>query len=418
MKYFLLTLILTLSASLADAQNPPNNMDPTSAVKEDILKYYNNEDYDNARILLEKNLQFAWCQNILGIMYCQGYGVKQDSSRGVELFTRAAKSGLPTAQYNLGRAYEQGDGVEKNVVIALEWYKKASEQNYPLAFYAIGALYEFGNDVNKDAETAYKWFREGASLGSDACENALDVDRLRRDAIKGDAEAQYLYAVKLDDKKLWTDSNSVSEAIDWLKSSADKGYGRANGVMALVSASNKDFASADNYLAESGDSSKRFQIGYTKLISINGIKALVKYLKNNPGVSITNYGPTHNDAPFLFERNDTVYVCASNKGKAGLLKLDKVGNRICHDEIPLAYNYIVPVMHEFLPFIDLVDGAEDDICFIISPYIYTRPRTEDGLRALDMKGNETEYSTYSSKVSVIETPDGFVYDSDRGSYIE
>ncbi len=70
----------------------------------------------------------ANAQNMLGMCYCNGYGVVYDYEEAVKWYKKAADQGLVVAQFNLGWCYETGVGVEANIDEAKEWYKKAAEQ--------------------------------------------------------------------------------------------------------------------------------------------------------------------------------------------------------------------------------------------------------------------------------------------------
>ena len=75
-------------------------------------------------------------QNMLGVMYFKGQGVRQDFAEAVKWYRKAAEQGLAQAQANLGRMYDNGLGVPRNYVVAHVWYTlaaanfSASEKEY------------------------------------------------------------------------------------------------------------------------------------------------------------------------------------------------------------------------------------------------------------------------------------------------
>jgi len=247
---------------------------------------------------------------------------------------------------------------------------------------------------------------------------AQDSDAsLRQKAIVGDAEAQYNYGLSVRDYAIWNNGDRMSESLDWLKSSANQGHEKANAFLGLLSLAEGDLKKSTDYLSSVHYSSKIVDDLNTIYLSTNGIKILATYLSENPNVSITKYGPMGNDAPFVIEKNDTIYVCASKNGKAGLLKLDMSGNRIGHDDIPLAYDYIVPMYGEALSLSDAVKDAEYHICFIVSPYFYKIQRNESTIRCLNIFGQEQARSIWGSEAARVLLPKNYFIDSEKGSFI-
>ena len=74
----------------------------------------------------------ANAQALLGKMYEEGVGVKQDNVKAVKWYRRAAEQGNAEAQSMLGVGYLFGEGVQVNKSLAKEWLGKAcnkGEQN-------------------------------------------------------------------------------------------------------------------------------------------------------------------------------------------------------------------------------------------------------------------------------------------------
>lgn len=65
--------------------------------------------------------------------YYEGDTFIQDYKKAADLWIKAAKQGLPEAQYGLGLLYETGNGVAKNESEALKWYDKAAGQGFEKA---------------------------------------------------------------------------------------------------------------------------------------------------------------------------------------------------------------------------------------------------------------------------------------------
>ncbi len=67
-------------------------------------------DYAKARTLLLPLAEAGnpVAQNAIGVLYMEGWGVKQDYSVALKWYRNAANSGDPRARYNLGRMYDNG----------------------------------------------------------------------------------------------------------------------------------------------------------------------------------------------------------------------------------------------------------------------------------------------------------------------
>ena len=98
------------------------------ATLDEGVEAFKKGDYKTALIIFEdlasKNNDKA--QFNLGIMYGNGYGVKQDYLKAKELYEKAAAQGHSQAQYNLGVMYSYGKGVKQDYFKAKEWYEKAA----------------------------------------------------------------------------------------------------------------------------------------------------------------------------------------------------------------------------------------------------------------------------------------------------
>lgn len=55
-------------------------------------------------------------------MYFSGFGVKQDYSKAVAWYQKAAEAGSAVGMTNLGYMYQYGDGVTRDDGRAIVWY--------------------------------------------------------------------------------------------------------------------------------------------------------------------------------------------------------------------------------------------------------------------------------------------------------
>lgn len=132
-------------------------------------------------------------QNILGELYRDGVGVRQDFGTALHWFELAAKQDLALAYFNasqiyrdpdlgfqdypkgmeylkaaadkghagamidLALSYANGTGVEQSYDLALEWYSKAAAKNRRSAV-KLAKAYEEGVFGSPDPARAYKWY--------------------------------------------------------------------------------------------------------------------------------------------------------------------------------------------------------------------------------------------------------------------
>ena len=69
----------------------------------------------------------ALAQALVGDMYKEGLGVKQDDVEAVKWYRKAAEQGNANAQFLLGFSYILGKGVQVNKALAKEWFSKACD---------------------------------------------------------------------------------------------------------------------------------------------------------------------------------------------------------------------------------------------------------------------------------------------------
>lgn len=126
------------------------------------------------------------CQYVLGVYHINGYGVKQDFSKGARWMKLSADQEFAPAQYNLGMMYLNGDGVECDYIVGLDWLRKAAEQGdvnaqYNLAYFlnegCIPYIRNNGEKVPRqepNVKEARKWVRKAADQGNTDAQFLLD----------------------------------------------------------------------------------------------------------------------------------------------------------------------------------------------------------------------------------------------------
>jgi len=150
----------------------------------------------------------AIATNDLGVMYQQGYGVRENDERALSLFSAALERD-PTAgiaAYNIAQAYEQGEGVEANLGWARGYYLSAFEAGYADAAHDLGRIHAEGLETAVDLSAAAAWYERGAEAGSlsatvELADAYLDGTGVEQDADK--ARSHLLAALDLDPDEGW-----------------------------------------------------------------------------------------------------------------------------------------------------------------------------------------------------------------------
>ena len=132
---FLLLLITLSSGVHADLQEG--------------LDAYQSGNYSLALKHLEKAAEQgdASVQFLLGVMYVNGEGVRQDQKAAVKWYRKASEQGNDSAQFNLGNMYAEGRGVRQDDKAAVKWYRKAAWQGLAVAQLNLGLMYADGRGV-------------------------------------------------------------------------------------------------------------------------------------------------------------------------------------------------------------------------------------------------------------------------------
>ncbi len=141
-KSTLAALVLSVSLSAPVAAGP----------FEDGAAAYEKGDYATAlrlwRPLAEQG--HAKAQLILGDVYRDGRGVKQNFAQAVKWYRKAAEQGDAAAQIQLGVMYAFGWGVKQDDAEAMRWFRQAAEQGFTAARYNLGVMYDKGRGVKQE----------------------------------------------------------------------------------------------------------------------------------------------------------------------------------------------------------------------------------------------------------------------------
>lgn len=104
--------------------------------------YINLENYYSARECLEKAIEADdYSYILLGNIYEDGLGVKQDHEKAREYYEKAYESGLTDAAHYLGRLYLLGNGVSEDIDKAREYFEEAVNGGMTSSNYGLGSIY-------------------------------------------------------------------------------------------------------------------------------------------------------------------------------------------------------------------------------------------------------------------------------------
>ncbi len=99
-------------------------------------------------------------QFMLGVMYHNGEGVKQDFKESFKWFKKSALQNNKYAECNLGAMYALGQGVKIDATNAIKWLNKSGEDGYTPAYYNLGMIYKYGEIINQDGNKSIFYFKK------------------------------------------------------------------------------------------------------------------------------------------------------------------------------------------------------------------------------------------------------------------
>ncbi len=197
--------------------------------------------FREATARIERDASDAAAMTLLGELYNQGLGVRQDPAAAARWYRLAAARGDERAMASLGLMAADGRGVPRDRTEARRWFEAASAKGEPTAAYnlallllasgteaeigraaalmtiaakaeigdaqhALGVMYASGRGVARDREEAARWFLRALRNGSLAAEveyaialangdgvpkdEAFAAIVFRRAALRGNAIAQ------------------------------------------------------------------------------------------------------------------------------------------------------------------------------------------------------------------------------------
>lgn len=129
----------------------------------------------------------------VGLALINGYGCKQNITKGIEYLADAAKHGSSDAYLSLAKTNLDGIYVKKNVRAALDFYSKAANLGCAEAYEALGDIFYTGEDVKQNFFEALRFYDLAAKLSSASALEKANNMRRERDTL-------YLGAISIEEK--------------------------------------------------------------------------------------------------------------------------------------------------------------------------------------------------------------------------
>jgi TPR repeat protein len=150
----------------------PNKYSDTGSLMAEATRYLSGNpgpgDYSRAFEDLRKAAEAGnpFGMAMLGAMYAEGKGVRQDARQAVAWTQKAAAAGNAIGMYSLGLMYANGSGVTRDYGMAAQWYQKASVAGNLDAMNNLGLFYTQGQGVRSDFSAARDLFQRASQAGN------------------------------------------------------------------------------------------------------------------------------------------------------------------------------------------------------------------------------------------------------------
>src|SRR5689334_17867707 len=157
--------LLTFCACVSFASGE-NFEGPSKPIFEKGLAAYDAGNYEQAYKIFSsiEDVDVAAMRNV-AFMRRHGQGTKRDPKAAEEMYERAARAGLPTAQADLGEMLMNGEAGKPDPTKAAVWLALASAAHHPIAEFELGQLFETGTGIQQDLVQARKLYVDAVARG-------------------------------------------------------------------------------------------------------------------------------------------------------------------------------------------------------------------------------------------------------------
>lgn len=113
--------------------------------------------------------QFPESWTMLGDMYQDGLGVRQNSELALKHYYKAAEQGSSHALLKLGMMYYYGRGCRLNYKRAVGYFHQAAEAGETEAYHFLAVCYRYGDGVAEDRKEMLRWVKKGVEIDDPYC---------------------------------------------------------------------------------------------------------------------------------------------------------------------------------------------------------------------------------------------------------
>ena len=142
------------------------------------------------------------------------YYEKQQFSKAVESYQKAAEAGSLEGQFNLGYALYNGEGIDKDYATAAMWFKRAARKGFAKAQYNLAYCYMYGRGVPIDYDKALKNLTDAANNGNQNAQLTLAECYEKGVLVMQDKKMSQLWKDKAAGKH--TAAIPMQDCIDWV----------------------------------------------------------------------------------------------------------------------------------------------------------------------------------------------------------
>ena len=163
MRTALSVAFLCICVSFANAENFEG---PSKPIFEKGLAAYDAGNYEDAYKTFSSidDVDVAAMRNV-AFMRRHGQGTKRDPKAAEEMYERAARAGLPTAQADLGEMLMNGEAGKPDPQKAAVWLALASAAHHPIAEFELGELFETGTGIEQNLAQARNLYVDAVARG-------------------------------------------------------------------------------------------------------------------------------------------------------------------------------------------------------------------------------------------------------------
>ena len=169
-------------------------------IVQDYRDFLNNTFDENLKKSQIFSLEYAMKNGFLSTAshIAQTYRLVGDSKKSFKIYKALADLGDAQSQGIIGVMYKNGEGTKQDYNEAIKWLSKASENNDSFSMSILGEMYIMGDGVKKDYSSAYKLLIKAAEHGESRANSALGVMFYSRYGVDKDCNKAISYLEKTD----------------------------------------------------------------------------------------------------------------------------------------------------------------------------------------------------------------------------